>query len=91
MITGLKTGATNLSEADLADITLHPNPTKGLFTIGGLTGTFNLQVFNATGLKIKDTAIELPGQVDLSGYANGIYFIRITSGERSWLEKVVKE
>jgi len=72
-------------------ITLPLNSTKGLFTICGLAGNFNLQVFNATGLKIKETAIELPGQVDLSGYANGIYFIRIANGERSWLEKVVKE
>jgi len=69
----------------------HPNPTKGLFTIGGLSGTFNLQVFNATGLKIKDTTIELPAQVDLSGFAGGIYFIRIANGERSWIEKVVRE
>ena len=64
---------------------------KGLLVIGGLAGNFNLQVFNATGLKIKETAIELPGQVDLSGYANGIYFIRIEIGERSWMERVVRE
>ena len=91
MITGLKVGSTIVADSDLASITLHPNPTKGSFTIGGLIGNFNLQVFNATGLKIKETAIELPGQVDLSGYANGIYFIRIANGERSWVEKVVRE
>lgn len=91
MITGLKTGSTSVAGSDLASITLHPNPTKGSFTIGGLAGNFNLQVFNATGLKIKETAIELPGQVDLSGFAGGIYFIRIENGERSWMEKVVRE
>jgi len=48
-------------------------------------------VFNATGIKIKDSMIELPCQVDLSGFAGGIYFIRIANGERSWMEKVVRE
>ena len=86
-----KLAATAIGSQHQAAISIFPNPTKGSFTIGGLAGNFNLQVFNATGLKIKDTAIELPGQVDLSGYANGIYFIRIANGERSWVEKVVRE
>jgi len=87
----VKLSATKIGSQHQAAISIFPNPTKGSFTISGLTGTFNLQVFNATVLKIKDTAIELPGQVDLSGYANGIYFLRIANGERSWLERVVKE
>jgi hypothetical protein len=40
---------------------------------------------------VKDTEIELPGQVDLSAHPTGIYFIRIESGERSWFEKLIKE
>jgi hypothetical protein len=90
MITGFKS-ATGIAEGGLSGIRLHPNPTRGLFTIGGLAGTFNLRVYNAIGLKIIETDIELPGQVDLSAHPTGIYFIRIESGERSWLEKVVKE
>jgi hypothetical protein len=72
-------------------LSLPHNPNRGLFTIGGLDGAFNLQVYNATGLKIKDTEIELPCQVDLSAHPTGIYFIRIENGERSWLEKVIKD
>jgi len=87
------TGLSN--ENFISEISIYPNPTKGLITIGNLTGFENLQ-----GLKITDIAGRVVFQttignkqttieIDLSGFEKGIYFISFSGKDFSWVKKIV--
>jgi len=89
VITGLKLSPTAISEAVNSNISIFPNPTKGIFTIEGITGEANVKIFNAFGVEITTSKIDLLGTIDLSGQPKGVYFIRIESGEKVSFEKVV--
>jgi len=49
-----------------------PNPSTGIFTIEGIT-TASWQVYNAMGQVVKEGA---GTQVNLQGYAKGMYLLR---------------
>jgi hypothetical protein len=42
-------------------------------------------------LQLFEIDIQLPGQVNLSEFSPGIYFIKVQQGERSWLKRVIKK
>jgi hypothetical protein len=44
-----------------------------------------------TGLPLLEKVVQLPGQVNLSEFSPGIYFIKVQQGERSWLKRVIKK
>ena len=89
VITGLKLSPTAISEKANSHISIFPNPTKGIFTIEGITGEASVKIFNAFGVEITTSKIDLQGTIDLSGQPKGVYFIRIESGEKVSFEKVV--
>ncbi len=79
-------------------IDLFPNPTKNKLTINfsnNLTSTVMYTLVDATGKLI--TSGELPVQnktasINLQNYAQGIYFLKLTSGsENSRMMKVIRE
>ncbi|MEZ4953666.1 MAG: FG-GAP-like repeat-containing protein [Saprospiraceae bacterium] len=81
-------------------LSVMPNPSTGLFTLemeAFETGVANLIITDITGKQIwrdQFSAIENAlerRQVDLGGVPAGMYFLKITSGERaSWLKLVVQ-
>lgn len=71
---------------------LYPNPTSGKITIttsgGGETRT-EVLVMNPAGQKVLDTVLKTnPGEIDLSGNAPGLYYVRVTCGHNSLTEKI---
>ena len=71
-------------------ISVFPNPGKGLFTIKGLTNleTEQLVVTNSIGQTVAVTILQ-NGQLDLSAYPSGVYYLRVTS--TGYVIKLVKE
>lgn len=71
---------------------LYPNPTSGKITIttsGGVGTKTEVLVMNPAGQRVLDTILETnPGEIDLSGNAPGLYYIRVTSGHNSLTEKI---
>ena len=53
-----------------------PNPSQGLFTIEGLTESYELQVTDRQG-KIIFSQQKVRGPIDCSSWANGLYFLSI--------------
>ena len=53
------------------DVKIFPNPTKGTFTVQGSTGT--VEVLDNQGRLVLSTT---DPQVDMSGHANGVYFVK---------------
>ncbi len=58
-------------------ITIHPNPTTGHFTIQGATG--EIQIFDLFGRLVLSTN---KSQIDMSAYPAGIYFVRTEQAAR---------
>ncbi len=70
-------------------IHIYPNPSKGIFNIEGISGIVDVTLYNAFGEKVLYRDINLPGLIDLSGQANGIYLIRITTGDGIYFNKLI--
>lgn len=72
-----------------------PNPTNGKFKITHEKNSHlnegTIRVFNAIGVCILNTESKsLQDEIDLSGFADGIYFIDLSSGELHFSGKVIK-
>ncbi|NJN78956.1 MAG: T9SS type A sorting domain-containing protein [Saprospiraceae bacterium] len=76
---------------------IYPNPTQG-----NLTFWFNnfsekpvtITIFNTAGQLMQTYLVEQRGkaiELDLSSFQNGLYFLKFTSEETSFLEKIVIE
>ncbi|NCC72414.1 MAG: T9SS type A sorting domain-containing protein, partial [Sphingobacteriia bacterium] len=78
----------SVDESDKMDIQIFPNPTEGMFTISGNRMEAKINIINAFGLEILNTKINLPSVIDLSPWPAGIYFIKIESFEKRWLDKL---
>ena len=81
---------------DNVSVIYYPNPTSGTLNIDvdGLAGkTINLNIVSMHGQEVYNTTIEnAPAQlrdvVDLSGEAQGVYFVKITSGEYHSVQRI---
>jgi hypothetical protein len=76
------------------DISIFPNPSTGIFTIGLEEGTENalIEVTNALGQKVKSVeSAELRTDLDMTGFTKGIYLVTITSNGNSVMKKIVLE
>ncbi len=74
-----------------SSIKIYPNPSTGLFTIESDLPT-NYQVYNLNGqLMLTGTTGAATDQLDLSGVASGLYFVKINVGEQTITRKLVKQ
>ena len=87
------------------EINIYPNPTSGVFTLdaGRLTTDAQITIYNVFGEKVYEmtddrrltTNVQTSvishrsSVIDLSSRPKGIYFIKATSGEKIYTEKVV--
>jgi hypothetical protein len=74
-------------------VNLYPNPNTGQFTLSGLTQGMIVEVYDYTGRKISTiNASDVTLQVNISDQPNGIYLVRITDKDGTFLaqKKVVK-
>lgn len=92
--------ATGISDAfDGLQVALTPNPNDGKFKLnlsGELASSYQLQLINLQGQTILEEVIRTQGSqyskaFDLSEQAAGLYFLRLSDGERVGTLKVVIE
>jgi hypothetical protein len=83
-----------------SSFSIFPNPTHGLFTLSGLTGTSGIEVYNSIGEKILSekiiaTETRIDGSagltIDLSNEPKGIYFVQVVSERKSGTQKIIIE
>lgn len=81
-------------------VTVQPNPSSGFFSLkmdAVESGTANLQVIDLTGRVVFGEKIEVKANIaqqqnlNLTGLTAGMYFLKITSGQRSGVLKLVVE
>lgn len=89
MIAELKVGSTSISDGQLSNVSIYPNPTTGLLNISGINGNLDVTLTNVQGQQVLNTTISGDATIDLSTQPRGVYFIRLTSDSSSRIEKVV--
>jgi hypothetical protein len=68
-----------------------PNPGRGLFTLESVAGATTIEVSDCTGRAITTFMSEgEKTEIDLSGLANGLYYLKIRSGSTVEVLKAVK-
>ena len=78
---------TDVEENNDESIQVYPNPTNGLLNVSG-NGTIHISVSNMLGQKVCETSAEGSTTLDLSGYGQGIYLVRIETSEGVMVQKV---
>ncbi len=66
---------------------MYPNPSKGIVNITGISGKSQITVTNIFGENIM--YVENTKVLDLSKFANGIYFVKINSNNNIVTEKII--
>jgi len=80
-----------VSDFNVANITLFPNPVTSSFTIQGIEkNRCHLQIVNAHGQVVKEIMNYNLEPISLKSVANGVYFVKINSNHISKTIKVVK-
>lgn len=71
-------------------ISIFPNPTTGLLNINAVEVNSSVDVYNVIGEKVySNTLVKGNNVVDLSGLANGAYFVKLNSNNQITTKKVV--
>ena len=81
------------SPFDNLNVRIYPNPNNGRFTIDLVhcKGNVNLNVYSMTGANMHQSQIK-PNEkteIDLPFLNNGIYFVRVNSGEEQVVKKII--
>jgi len=82
-----------ISEINSFNISLFPNPSNGTVCINMASGTNErkfLSIYNNHGsLIISTEAIENKFYLDLSGQLKGIYFVKVSQGDKTTTQKII--
>ena len=87
---------TAIEEETIDGISIFPNPTNGIFTIGlgSIEGKVTCQIVNANGSIIETREVNADDNSEIVFNCNansGVYFVRIISGNNVWTKRVVIE
>ena len=84
-----------LNKADF-ELTVYPNPTEGKLNVQTTTPiyNFNLVLLNINGNVIYTDEMDaakdgINKEIDLSGFAKGVYLLQLYNAEESYLKKVI--
>ncbi|MEM7038873.1 MAG: PKD domain-containing protein, partial [Bacteroidota bacterium] len=86
------------ADALVGELNIYPNPAQNVFTIDMLLPSeapVSVELYNAVGERVvtlrqeATTTLQLP--VDISALANGVYFVRVASGDLLKVKQLVKK
>jgi len=85
---GLDCTSVYVDEETDQSISVYPNPTSGILNIQGNNKELTAVIFDILGKKIMSQSFF--NEVDLSQLETGIYIIRISDGQNSFSQKIIK-
>lgn len=87
--------ATGIDIPNTNELKIYPNPNKGVFFVQlGDSYSINTKIviYNSLGVQVYETlAQENKTEIDLSDMKRGIYFIRVTDGNQTRTQKIIKQ
>jgi len=78
----------SVAEFDELDIQIYPNPTSNRIYIKGITEETKLEVFSVEGRQLSKSIINSNSVLDLN-VTSGVYFVRISSENKSIIKKLI--
>ena len=72
-----------------AEFSIYPNPVNNTLNINGGDAKYSYVMYNGMGQQVANGTAQGAQQISVSGMAKGIYFIRLTAGSKTSVEKVV--
>ncbi len=74
---------------ELSGVTMYPNPTKGILRINSeKSEKLTIEVINMLGEQMMTTTFSGNTTLDLSGYAAGVYNVRVSNGTSSTVQRI---
>ena len=77
-----------IKTVDEMNVTMYPNPTKGLLNIEG-EGVVRVEVYDLGGRRVR--SVEHVRSIDMSALPSGVYYVRVVLPDGIAVEKVVKK
>ena len=75
-----------------AGITVFPNPAKGKVTLNSYSPISAVEIYSISGKRVYanyNFRQQPSGEIDLTGYAKGIYIMKVHNGAKVYNRKVV--
>ncbi len=72
-----------------SNVTLFPNPASEMVTVAGLEGESTVTVVDLNGREVYKATANGSVTIDVSGYAKGIYFVRVTGESTTAIRKLI--
>lgn len=88
MLASMETTILDLAETSLADLQVYPNPSKGDYTLSGLSNGDEVSVMDATG-RIVDRFVSVQDNVQLKAASKGLYLIQVVRGNAIEHKKLI--
>ena len=73
-----------------SDIIIYPNPSFDKINIAGLTKSSEIKIYNINGQLIKSFQ-QVNNAIDISELNAGVYIINLTSNDKTFVRKLIKE
>ena len=82
-----------IDDVNSAAIVLYPNPATTTVTISGISGQATVSIVDMNGREVHTQAIKHSSNqtitLDLTGYAQGAYFVRIVGEQQNAIRKLI--
>ena len=84
-----RTTAVGIEEVVNGNVVLYPNPASTMVTIRGIEGESTVTVVDLNGREVYKNTANSDLTIDLTGYAKGAYFVRITGENTTAIRKLI--
>jgi len=82
-------GTVDIEEMDVNEYAIYPNPVNNTLYINGGNTEYSYEMYNGMGQNVANGNATGNTQISINGMAEGIYFLRITTGTQVRIEKIV--
>ena len=82
---------TDVVDESIDQINVFPNPVNNTLYISGYESEYSYAMYNGLGQVMANGTVRGSQQINVSGMAKGVYFLRLTTGTQVRVEKVVVE
>jgi len=81
-----------IKSLDQSSVMIYPNPANhSVSIVPASSGTFSVKLFNILGQQLDYKTFTTSGQLDLSSYSSGAYFVEISQNDQVLVKKLIKE